>query len=90
MPFDSKTAAVAGRNSTRKGVTNQRSMELKEKFIEFINQDKGEIFEIIRNMDDEKRVQWTYKFAQLVMPRTAETNVQQNFENVKIDMSEWK
>lgn len=90
MPFNKETAAVAGRKSSRKNVPNEKSLALKGDFLDFVEKDKGDVFEIIRQMEPEKRVYWTYKFAQLVIPKSVQNSVEQNFDNVVIDMTGWK
>ncbi|MEO2052733.1 MAG: hypothetical protein ABGX00_13295 [Allomuricauda sp.] len=89
MPFDSRSGAVAGRKSTRKGISNERSKKLKEKVDTLLEDNWEKFMEDLEQLEPKERMSLMIKLLDFVVPRLSRAHVEQDVKRVTIDMSEW-
>lgn len=90
MAFTKETARKAGKKSSRKGVPNRSTLEIREDVQKIVEKLTPQVLEDIESMEPEKRVQHFTKLLEFVLPKAQpEEQHRPDTPILHVDMSKW-
>lgn len=79
MPFTNKTAVVAGRKSSRKGISNKTSKEIREAFNQLISSNINNLqtwLSIVGEKNPEKALEIIIKLSDFIIPKLSRSQIE--------------
>ena len=84
MPFTSESGALAGRKSSRTGVSNQQNKVLKEK-VDMLIEDRWEqLMTDLDSLEPKERARIIIKLFEFALPKLSRAHIEQETKEVKI------
>ena len=93
MRFNSETGAEAGKKSSRKGIPNKNTKELREEIQEIIEKLTPLVLDDLKELEPDKRISHYIKLLAFVIPKFSHTREETSTPDVpvfNIDMNDWK
>lgn len=92
MPFNKTTASKAGKKSSRKGVPNRTTTEVREDIQKIVDELTPLVLEDLKEMESDKRVHHYTRLLNFVLPKLQHDNgsTHEDVPIFQIDMNEWK
>ncbi|NYJ26333.1 hypothetical protein [Allomuricauda sp. ARW1Y1] len=95
MKFNEKSASVAGRKSSRKGIPNKATEEIRKNYLELVNGNMKTLEDDFKSLKPKERIELTIQLSKFVLPTLKAIDYQSQINGaidlkpIVIDMSKW-
>jgi hypothetical protein len=95
MEFNSETAVKAGQKSSRKGIPNKATEEIRKNYLKLVNGNMKTLEEDFKSLKPKERIELTIQLSKFVLPTLkaidyqSHINATMDIKPIVIDMSKW-
>lgn len=86
MPFTSESAREAGKKSSRKGVPNKKTSEIRDNIQWIIEEITPKILSDLQHLDADKRVHHYVRILAFILPKLNQEDIRQTYLTSKVEV----